>query len=120
MSLTAAIFIVRYRPLVFKSPLKLLESTIESEINSLKYGDLEDFHIDINILHYALEHYSKYFLHSSTGITISSTQKKKCTLIGLSNDFPAVHQRGWEVTFTDRDYRNAEQVWTEVENLSII
>ena len=75
---------------------------------------MDDFHIDINI-HYALEHYSKFFSQCATGMAISTTQKRECTLIGLSNEFPAINRRVREVTFTDRNYRNAEQVWMENE-----
>ena len=120
MSLTAAIFIVRYRPVVFKTTFKIAESSIVSDVNSLVLGNLDDFHIDLKILHYAFEHYSLYFGNSAIGMTFTTTKKKGCSVAALSKEFSDIKQRGWEVTFNDYSYRNAEQVWIEKEHSSAI
>ena len=42
MSLTAAIFLVRYRPVLFNDRVQVLKSSIASDINNLIYGNLNE------------------------------------------------------------------------------
>ena len=117
MSLTAAIFLVRYRPVLFNDRVQVLKSSIASDINNLiyrRYGHLDDFHIDLKTLHYAFEHYSAYFRQSALGMELSTTKQRGCTIEGISINYPA-STRGWEITFTDCNYRNREQAWFDKE-----
>jgi hypothetical protein len=112
MSLTAAIFLVRYRPVYFNDRVQVLKSAIVSDINNLIYGHLDDYHIDLKTLHYAFENYSVYFRQGALRMELSITQQRDCKLEGISIDFPG-STRGWEITFKDCNYHNRVQAWLE-------
>jgi hypothetical protein len=50
---------------------------------------------------------------------LSITKQRDCKLEGISINFPA-STRGWEITFTDCNYRNREQAWLEKEKAATI